>query len=86
MKHPFTGIGIRAMEREIGKIAENAGFDKSIYPHLLRHTMATLGLRAGASLTTIQKLLGHEDPGTTEIYAEIGDETVAQEYRKHLAL
>lgn len=85
-KHPHNGIGIRAMEREIGQIADYAKFDKAIFPHLLRHTMATLGLRAGASLTTIQKLLGHEDPGTTEIYAEVQNETVAQEYRKHLAL
>ena len=85
-KFPFAGIGSRAMEREIKTIGINAGFDKPIFPHLLRHTMATLGLRAGASLTTLQKILGHEDPGTTEIYAEIGDETVAQEYRKHLAL
>lgn len=85
-KHPHSGIGIRAMEREIGIIADNAKFDKPIFPHLLRHTMATLGLKAGVSLTSLQRLLGHENPGTTEIYAEIGDETVAQEYRKHLAL
>ncbi len=85
-KYPFAGIGARAMEREIKTIGINAGFDKPIFPHLLRHTMATLGLRAGASLTTLQKILGHEDPGTTEIYAEIGNETVAQEYRKHLSL
>lgn len=82
-RKPFRRLGKRAIQREIKKIAENAGFDKSIYPHLLRHTFATLGLRAGASLTTIQRLMGHSDPGTTEIYAELSKDTVQEEYKKH---
>lgn len=83
-RQPFRRLGNRAVEREIAKIAEQAGIDKAVYPHLLRHTMATMGLRAGASLQTIQTLLGHDSPATTEIYAEISSETVKEEYRKHL--
>lgn len=83
-KKPYGRLGNRSIEREINKIAIRAGFDKAVFPHLLRHTMATLALQSGATLTTIQRLLGHEDPGTTEIYAEISDENVKDEYRKHL--
>lgn len=83
-RKPFHRLGKRAIEREIAKIAEQAGMNKAVYPHLLRHTMATMGLRAGMPLPTVQKLLGHSDPATTEIYAEISNDMVKEEYRKYL--
>lgn len=83
-KHPYSRFGRRSIEREINDIAIRAGFIKSVFPHLIRHTTATLGLKSGMSLTSVQKILGHSDPGTTEIYAEIGDDTVQEEYKKYL--
>ena len=67
----------------ISKIAKRAGFDKSVYPHLLRHTMATLSYQAGADLTTIQHLLGHTSPATTQVYSEQDLDNIKHEYKQH---
>lgn len=81
---PYARFGRRSIEREINNIGIRAGFNKSVFPHLVRHTMASLGLKSGMSLTSLQMILGHSDPGTTEIYAEIDNDTVKEEYRKYL--
>ena len=49
-------------------------------PHVLRHTFATHLLDEGASLVAIQRLLGHEDLATTQIYAH---NTIEQLKRIH---
>jgi integrase/recombinase XerD len=51
-------------------IATAAGITKRIYPHLLRHTVATRLLALGMDITDVQRFLGHEDIGTTRLYAE----------------
>lgn len=49
-----------------------AGIDSSSYSaHKLRHTAATLMLRNGVDVRTLQELLGHEHINTTEIYTHI---------------
>ena len=54
----------------VREIARETGISKRIYPHLLRHTMATRLLALGMDITDVQKYLGHEDIGSTRIYAE----------------
>jgi integrase/recombinase XerD len=51
-------------------VAHAAGITKRIYPHLLRHTMATKLLALGMAITDVQRFLGHDDITTTRIYAE----------------
>ena len=49
-----------------------AGLDRDGYSaHKLRHTAATLMLRNGVDVRTLQELLGHEHLNTTEIYTHI---------------
>ena len=53
---------------------QQAGIEKKISPHKLRHTYATNLLNAGAELVDIKALLGHESVATTQIYTNVGQE------------
>ncbi|MBY6871654.1 tyrosine-type recombinase/integrase [Clostridium botulinum] len=81
-RRSYARLGGRSVQREIKKIANRAGINKSIYPHLFRHSFATSKLNAGMPLPVIQHLMGHENPATTQIYAELSEENIKHEYKK----
>lgn len=83
-RRPFKRLGHRAIQEIIQAVGERAGIKKRVHPHLLRHTLATFMVNNGADLITIQKILGHEQLGTTQIYTKLSDENIQNEYRKHL--
>lgn len=83
-RFPFNRMGKRGIEVIISKLGIRADIKRAVFPHLLRHTMATLALQSGANLTTIQHLLGHTVPSTTQIYAEQSMDNIKHEYKQHL--
>ncbi len=66
----------------IQSLARSAGMDKSVYPHLLRHTFATHVLSGGADLRSVQELLGHANITTTEIYTHLDTPRLRQIHRQ----
>ena len=65
----------RAVQIMVRKHALAAGIDRSVHPHLLRHTFATHLLEGGAELRVVQTLLGHADVNSTQIYTHVTDAT-----------
>lgn len=74
VKH--KGLSQQAVYLIFQKHAKSVGVDCS--PHSLRRTFATEMLNAGVDVFTLQQLLGHSNPSTTQKYDLRGEETKAQ--------
>lgn len=57
--------------RVVKRCAELAGLNKTISPHILRHTCATHMLKNGAPVRHLQEMLGHESLESTQVYTRV---------------
>ncbi len=65
---PLSRVSVFKMIKEL---AAKAGIEKTISPHTLRHSFATVLVEAGADLRAVQQMLGHSSITTTEIYTHL---------------
>jgi integrase/recombinase XerD len=77
----FPG-GPRRVQKLVKEVANRAKLSRDITPHVLRHTFATLALQKGMSLAAVKKILGHDRLSTTEIYLNLTDIHLQEEYEQ----
>src|SRR5260370_35953107 len=78
-----TRFSVRSMQCIVKEHARTAGITKRVYPHLLRHSMATILLESGyVPIDQVQQFLGPLQLSTTQIYAQTAERTVG-EYSVH---
>lgn len=83
-RRPVNRLSRRGIQRAIKIIAKRSGIQKNVHPHVLRHTFATLTLNNGADLVAVQSLLGHANPSTTQVYAQLTTGRRREQYQKYL--
>lgn len=76
---PLTTRGVRKI---LNSIIDKASLDLHVSPHMLRHSFATSMLNNGLDLRSVQKLLGHENLSTTQIYTHISKAKLEESYAK----
>lgn len=68
----------RSIQQFLKKYAMDAGINKHIHPHLLRHTCGTHMVEDGTDINLIQKLFGHASVKTTNIYLHISHNHISK--------
>lgn len=81
LKSPYKRIGKNGIEAMLRRLGQSAGISK-VHPHRYRRTLATNMLDRGAHIQDVQKILGHEDIRTTEIYCYVTDSNIRYAYNK----
>jgi integrase/recombinase XerD len=66
----------RGIQHAIKVSAARAGIEKPVHVHTLRHSFATHLLENGVDIRKIQKLLGHSNLQTTQIYTQVSSEEI----------
>jgi integrase/recombinase XerD len=74
------GLSRQGLYKIVQGHARNAGLERRMSPHTLRHTFATHLLAGGCDLRSLQEMLGHADIGTTQVYTHLSAERLRDVY------
>jgi len=75
-------LSVSSIERMVKSYIKLAGIPVDATPHTLRHSFASDLLRNGANLIQVQKMLGHSNVATTQIYTHVTDDELREAHKK----
>ena len=78
----FLGTRRENFWKRLKRYAQNARVEKNVYPHIFRHSVATMLINNGADIRIVQEILGHVNISTTEIYTHVGKRELKEIYNK----
>lgn len=81
-RKPFRRMSCDAIQREIRIVEELSNIKSKLTMHILRHTFATLSMENGIELADLQSILGHENPSTTLVYAQVSESRKKQAHKR----
>jgi integrase/recombinase XerD len=82
----ITGKGelmsVRMIQYMVEKYGREAGISLHVYPHLIRHSIATHLIEEGCDVEAVRQTLGHESLATTSIYIKSSSKFLMNEHKK----
>lgn len=83
-KNPASPVTRDVFFRQLKDLCIVAGISPNkIHPHILRHSFATFLINHNTGLRSVQKMLGHENISTTEIYTHVLSENLKNAVQNH---
>ncbi|HEY8291257.1 MAG TPA: tyrosine-type recombinase/integrase [Thermomicrobiales bacterium] len=79
---PGNRITPRSVERIVNEVARQAGIVARITPHSFRHGLATQLVEGRVPAPVVQRVLGHANLATTQVYVHLVDAEVRAEYQE----
>jgi integrase/recombinase XerC len=73
-------LGAREVQRRVKHWAAAAGIDRSMHPHMLRHSFASHVLQSSGDLRAVQEMLGHASIASTQVYTHLDFQHLAKTY------
>lgn len=83
-RKPYNEMHKESIYARVKAIQKRSGIERSLFPHLLRHTMATTALNRGMNVAEVKEILGHEKLDTTMIYAKISHDSVKFNHKRYI--
>jgi integrase/recombinase XerD len=78
--HDALRLSRRTIQRIVGTVAKRASISRPVSTHTLRHDFAVTAMRKGISLPRLQRLLGHDQLTTPQLYLNLSPEDVIGEH------